>query len=155
MIETLRLACRKHPHAARGGVSMTEVMIAIVVIGAVISPIFFLFSRGTAGTVQTRDELIAHAHAQDLLDYAQSLEFANPFLAPGPEREIAAIPLVSAGGAGLPLEMEPRYKRMLTVKPVSVSGVPTSYKVLTAEVSWNTGTQNRSAILTALMSDGK
>ena len=50
-------------------------MIAVFVLAIGIIPAFYVFSRGTAGTILTRDEILAHSYASELIDYAQALGF--------------------------------------------------------------------------------
>ncbi|HOT27032.1 MAG TPA: type II secretion system protein [Candidatus Ozemobacteraceae bacterium] len=131
--------------------TITEVMIAVLVVAACLSPIFFIFSRGAAGTQQTRDEVLAYTYATELLDYALSKSFDSPFLAPG-TRDANALEVTQADGSSFVLKADERFERKLSVVIPSVPAtVPFTYKVLIAEVAWKTAQVKRNISMSCMM----
>lgn len=127
-------------------------MIAVLVVAACLSPIFFIFSKGAAGTQQTRDEVLAYNYATELLDYALSKPFDSPFLTVG-TRDANALEVTPANGAAFTLKTDDRFERKLSVISPSVpTTVPFIYKVLVAEVAWKTAQVRRSISMSCMMS---
>jgi len=135
----------------RNAFSITEVMIAVLVVAACLSPIFFIFSKGAAGTQQTRDEVLAYNYATELLDYALSKPFDSPFLAVG-TRDANALEVTPAAGPAFTLKADERFERKLSVITPSVPAtVPFTYKVLVAEVAWKTAQVQRSISMSCMI----
>lgn len=133
--------------------SLSEVMIAVVVIAVGIIPVFFLFSRGNAGTVQTKDEILAYQFASELLAYAQTKTYDDPLLAVGRKKQ-GDISLTPLNGAPLVLNMDTDFDRYLSVveiKPDVSLDWPFAYKVLTSEVSWKSGGVSRKIQLSVMI----
>ncbi|HEY9069563.1 MAG TPA: prepilin-type N-terminal cleavage/methylation domain-containing protein [Candidatus Ozemobacteraceae bacterium] len=136
----------------RHAFTITEVMIAILIVAACLVPIFFVFSKGSAGTIQTRDEVLAYNYATELLDYALLQPFDSPFLQPGIDRDANELEVTPSAGAAFKLHMEPRFQRKLSVKTPSVpASVPFAYKVLIAEVSWANSNIKRRISMTGML----
>jgi type II secretory pathway pseudopilin PulG len=70
------------------GFSFVEILFAIVLLGALIAPIFTLLNQSSTGTVQNRNDILAQQHATNLLAYAYSLPYDHGFLNAGPARDI-------------------------------------------------------------------
>ncbi len=123
--------------SGRHGFSFTEIMIAVLIIGVTLAPMIYVFSRGTSGTIRTRDEVLAYNYATELLDYAQSLKFdEKPFLEEG-NRKADEIEINGPEGPVAVLKIEPKFERYLTVMvPPVPDGLPFDYKVLVAEIRW-------------------
>jgi len=135
----------------RTAFTITEIMIAVLVVAACLVPIFFIFSKGSAGTIQTRDEVLAYNYATELLDYALSKSYDSPFLQPG-DRDANELDVTPTTGAAFKLVIEPRFQRKLSVlSPVVPTSVPFNYKVLVAEVSWATSNVKRRVSMTGMM----
>lgn len=124
----------------RAGFSLTEVMISVLVVAACIAPLFFLYSQGTTGTIRSRDEVLAFSMAMDLLDYARSKSYTDPFLAPCSKQdmEVIAIP-VGANSITLGVTDPAKFKRTITIEEKLVAQSPFAYKIIVAEVEWNAG----------------
>ncbi|HNW36967.1 MAG TPA: hypothetical protein PKM25_18655 [Candidatus Ozemobacteraceae bacterium] len=136
----------------RTAFTITEVMIAVLVVAACLAPIFFIFSKGSAGTIQTRDEVLAYNYATELLDYALTKPYDSPFLLPGQDHNANELEVTPSTGAAFKLGIEPRFQRRLSVlMPVVPASVPFVYKVLVAEVSWATATVKRRVSMTGMM----
>ncbi|RCK79668.1 MAG: hypothetical protein OZSIB_4140 [Candidatus Ozemobacter sibiricus] len=138
--------------------TIVEVMIAVLIIGASMTPIFFMFSRSSTGTVQSRDEVLAYAYAQEMLEFAQARGFDDPQVAVGENRTITPLELRALGGGAIALPVDPRFTRVLHVRvpPLSAAAWPYQYKVLVAEVSWKPNDeQTRSVRLTGLLTRAK
>lgn len=132
--------------------SITEVMIAVLIIAACLAPIFFVFSKGAAGTQQTRDEVLAYNHATELLDFALSKPFDSSFLSVGDKRDANVIEVTPTTGEAFTLKIDERFHRTLSVvAPTTPTSVPYAYKVLVAEVSWNTANVKRHISMTGLV----
>lgn len=132
--------------------TITEVMIAVLVVAACLAPIFFIFSKGSAGTQQTRDEVLAYNFATELLDYALSKPFDSPFLQVGQNRDANKLDVSPTTGAAFSLKIDERFQRKISVIAPSVPAtVPFAYKVLVAEVSWNTANVQRRISMTGMI----
>lgn len=139
--------------AETSGFSFIEVMIAICVLGIGLIPVFVVFSRGSQGTIMTRDETHAHLLASEMLDCAIAMGYDHPALeAAGGTVEIpeASLPYVGPGS--------PRFSRALTVQEIFPTGGigdwPMAYKVLIAKVQWETSGVKSSFNLTSLLYKG-
>ena len=121
------------------GFSFNEVVIAILLIGTAIVPVFHIFSRSAAGTIQTQDEVLAHNYAEELLDFVFTLPKDSPLLVPAPELvpvDSARLTLKTTGG-DLPLVTNPKFVRFLSVRePDNPMKWPYEYKLLVAEIRW-------------------
>jgi hypothetical protein len=133
---------------AFAGFSFTEVMVAVLIIGAGIIPIFLVFSRGNVGTTMTRDEMTAQAYAEELLDYGTALGYEH--LKEGATLEAEFPGLTPA---------DTKFSRVLHVQSVLPSGGwknwPMAYKVLSANIEWHSGGTKQSFVLTGLVYQGK
>ncbi len=121
------------------GFSFNEVVIAILLIGAAIVPVFHIFSRSAAGTIQTQEEVLAHNYAEELLDFALVQPNDSPLLVPtpGPVQIDPARLVLKTTGGDLPLVSSPKFVRFLTVRePDNPLKWPYKYKLLVAEIQW-------------------
>lgn len=141
--------------AERPGFSIVEVMIAVLIIGATMSPLVFMFSRSTSGTVQTRDEVVAYGYASELLEFAMARRFDD--FPVGDNQMYDEIKLKTGGGAEIPLKVDSRFTRRLHVRVPPITGAwPYQYKVLVAEVGWVvTPGQTKKIQVTGLLTKGK
>ncbi len=141
----------------RAAFTIVEVMIAVLIIGASMTPIFFMFSRGSTGTIQSRDEVLAYSYAQEMLEFAQARGFDDPQVAVGENRTITSLELRALAGGVVPLPADPRFTRVLHVRVPPLSGTwPYQYKVLVAEVHWKpSGEKTRSVRMTGLLTKAK
>jgi type II secretory pathway pseudopilin PulG len=143
----------KHYRIRRCGFSFLEVLAAIIVLGLGIIPVFMVFSRGSQGTIMTRDETQAHQLASEMLDTAIAMGYDHPaFLANGGTIEVPATALANIGGG------HPRFTRSLNVREVLPGGGigdwPMSYKVLIATVKWEHSGVKQFFNLTTLLFKG-
>lgn len=129
---------------------------ATIVLGLTMLPLFMVFSKGSTGTVQTRDEVMGTSYVTELLALAQSLPYDDAFLAPKVKSPCLTLPLPAIGGEDLGKPIDTRFKRYFTVKELSVGAdVPYTYKVLIAEVDWHSNGIARSLQMTAMVYKGK
>lgn len=139
--------------------SFTEIMISVLVVGVCLAPLFLLFSQGTAGTVRSRDEVLAFAMAMDLLDYARTLPYNDAFLAPGTNRRPEPAVAVAAGATTVSLDSGDgtKFKRMISIEEKSVPSSPFIYKIVVAEVEWDAlaGSGNTRALTMSTLVFGK
>lgn len=141
----------------RKAFSLTEVLIAVVIIACGIVPIFFVFSRGNAGTVQTKDEILAQNYALDLLAYAQALKFDNAFLSQG-RHPAKSVSLTPSNIPAVSLKMEDGFDRNLEVvdwQPDASMEWGYQYKVLTSEVTWTSKGVSRKIQMPSIIYKGK
>ena len=126
------------PAVMKKGFSLSEVMVAVLVLGVVITPLFFLFSHGTAGALQTRDEILAYNYACGLLDFALAQPFDAPLLKePGGAVDPDLLDLVSTSGPTTTMCADKRFQQFLRISiPPVPSGWPIGYKILVSEVQW-------------------
>ncbi len=122
-----------------------------------IIPIFLVFSRGTAGTVQTKDEILAQNYALDLLAYAQTMKFDDSFLSQGrhPAKTVSISP---SNIPAVSLKMEEGFDRNLEVtdwQPDPGMEWAYKYKILTAEVIWTSKGVSRKIQMPSLVFKGK
>lgn len=62
------------------GFSLIEICIACCVLGVLMVPIFTMMSKGTAGTVHNKNEILARQYAANLLAYCNLLNYNDDFL---------------------------------------------------------------------------
>lgn len=135
---------------------MTEVLMAVIVLGLAMIPLFTVFSKGSAGTVQTRDEVTGTGYVTELLACAQSLSYDDPFLAPKIRQACQALPLPAVGGETLNKAIDSKFNRFFTVTEIAGGAdVPYSYKVLVAEVNWKSSGISRSLQMSGMVYKGK
>lgn len=131
------------------GFSSVELMVAIMILAIGLLPIFWFFSRSNMGTIKTRDEILAQQYAAELIDYAMARGFAANAVTGDAGSEIKEIEIT-----GEKTTVEDRFVRKLYVKdlrPDHHSEWPCRYRTLTAEISWQAETQQRSLRLTGLI----
>ncbi|MFZ2957350.1 MAG: prepilin-type N-terminal cleavage/methylation domain-containing protein [Candidatus Ozemobacteraceae bacterium] len=135
------------------GFSFVEVAIAILVLGIAISPIFSIFSRGSVGTIQTRDEVLAYHAADELLAWAQTKSYSDADLGVGNRKSFPKLIFNQVSGGTIMTAVDStRFERVLNVEEFSPGGsLPFVYKVLTAEVSWKTGGISRQIHMTTIL----
>ncbi|NLI76085.1 MAG: hypothetical protein GX442_06540 [Candidatus Riflebacteria bacterium] len=135
----------------RWGLSLLEVIIGVAVLSCGLLPVFYLFSRGNMGTMMTRDEILAHAWAAELVDFAQAQGFDRLDPAANQRREVPVV----AGGT----PVDPRFRRFLTVTgqvlPPGNADWPIDYRIILAEVTWTTGGVAQQFALTGLVFAGR
>jgi len=137
--------------------SIIEVMIAVLIVGATMTPIFFLFSRSTAGTTQTRDEALASGYASELLEFAQLKGYDDPLFPVGENHDFPEIKLKTKAGSEVAVKIESRFSRKLHVRiPPITAPWPYLYKILVVEVSWSPAPgQTRKVSMAGLLSKNK
>ena len=144
------------PATQRQAFSLVEVMIAVLIIGATMTPLFYMFTRSSSGTVQSRDEVIAYSYAGEILEICQVRGFDDPLLTPGNDKPVTGLALRTAAGATVPMTADPRFTRRLHVKAPAIGGTwPFEYKVLIVEISWKSGEQTRTVQMTGMVSKVK
>lgn len=140
----------------RRAFTLTEVLMATIVLGLAMLPLFMVFSKGSAGTVQTRDEVMGTGYVTELLALAQCLAYDDAFLTPQVKAPCQQLPLPVVGGEALNKPIDARFKRFFTVKEISAGAdVPYTYKVLISEVNWVSSNVTRSLQMTGLVYKGK
>lgn len=132
--------------------SMVELSIAIVLFGIVCVTLFSLFSQARTGTIQTRDEINALNCATTLLNFARSLQFDDPFLAPVENKKITTLDNPGSTPAKDLFKVDPNFDCTLSVTPFAPDavGCPHAYKVLRADVNWSSGGIRRKISMTTL-----
>ena len=133
------------------GLSLVEVMIALFVLAVGILPIFYVFSQGNLGAMMTRDEIMAHSYAAEIIDFGHAVGFDGMTHAEYPDKEVKSIP----GGA----EVDSRFRRYLNVVERSpeqgLTDWPIEYRILQARVTWNSSGIEKSFALTSLLFRGR
>lgn len=128
---------RCRPRPATGGFSLTELIIAILVIAIGAIPVFIMFSQGSTGTIQTRDEMLAYNYAADLIHWCHAQGFEQ---LPVGASDRTTLTLNPTAGPAVSLAMEPGFTRELTVsEPALAAGTdpwPYRYRVVVARVAW-------------------
>jgi len=133
--------------------TLPEVLIGLLVISCGIIPIFYVFARGNAGTVQTKDEVLAQNYASDLLSYALTKKYDDPFLAEG-RHSLDSLTITPKSGAPVTLEVEKDFSRFLNVTewhPPAGMDWDYSYKIIVAEVVWKSAGVSRKLQLSSLV----
>ncbi|HNV70775.1 MAG TPA: hypothetical protein PKO06_13830 [Candidatus Ozemobacteraceae bacterium] len=135
------------------GFSFTEILVTVLVVALGIIPVFLVFSKGSMGTILSRDEMTAHIYAAELIDWCQTHRYDQ--LA---ECENHSVPELSLGG-DCTSRIDDKYRRQLTVKALATPGGagnwPMQYKVLTATIHWNSQGVERTFVMTGLLSRGR
>ncbi|MBF0545870.1 MAG: hypothetical protein HQM08_15610 [Candidatus Riflebacteria bacterium] len=132
--------------------SFVEIMIAVLLLGLMIVPISNFFNRGTTGTIQTRDEVLAYHYADELLAWLQSKNYDDLELAPATSKSVPTITLTS-GGLSIQDSIETdRFTRSVTIKEITIgSNWPYIYKVLGVEVAWKSGNVARKIHMSSMV----
>lgn len=132
--------------------SLIEVVIAVFVLAVGIIPVVNVFSQGYVGTILTRDEILAHSYASELIDYAQALGFDQLKPSEYNPKEMPSIP----GGVDIDTT---KFRRFLTVTgdflPPGNADWPIDYKVLKAEIKWKSSGIEQYFVLTSLLFKGR
>lgn len=115
--------------------SFVEILIAIVCLAMVMIPLTTMFSSGSSGTIQNRNDILARQHAANLLDYSYLLSYDNDFLKPGSEKPVPAI-FYTSGSDELLFDMEEMFTRTVSIEEVKPPNWKYSYKLITVVVSW-------------------
>jgi hypothetical protein len=135
------------------GLSFAEVMVAVLILGVGLLPALWVFSRSNAGTMMTRDEIIAHSYASSLIDYSHAVGFAD---LPATPPEGSLLTAISLGSRELAVDT--RFECRLTVTPVVPEEPdavwPLAYKTVTADIRWKTGEVAQSHVLTTQVFQG-
>lgn len=133
--------------------SFAEIMIAVICLAVVLIPLTTMFSAGSSGTVNNRNDILARQHAANLLDYSYSLAYSDGFLKPGNNREVAAVSF-KAGPENLTLNMESVFSRTISIEEVKPADWRYSYKLIKVSVSWFESKKNKKEItMTGVVSD--
>lgn len=129
--------------------SFAEILVATLIFAFGVIPIFLLFSRGSTGTIMTKEETYARMYADEMIDIAMALGYDDPRLVKG---VIKVDQLPHTG------KEDPRFNRFLIVEEVNPTcgwqNWPMSYKVLTASITWESSGVNKSFVLTGLIFKG-
>ncbi|MDD3148046.1 MAG: prepilin-type N-terminal cleavage/methylation domain-containing protein [Candidatus Riflebacteria bacterium] len=131
------------------GFSFAELVVAVLILGIGILPIFWFFSRTSIGTIKTRDEALAWQYAAELIDYSMARGYEATALTDDNGIEVREI-IVGSDRTTI----DDRFGRRLYVKalrPDHNSEWPCLYRTVTAEVTWTVDTQPRSLRLTGLL----
>lgn len=131
------------------GFSFAELVVAVLILGIGILPIFWFFSRTSIGTIKTRDEALAWQYAAELIDYSMARGYEATALTDENGIEVREI-IVGSDRTTI----DDRFGRRLYVKalrPDHNSEWPCLYRTVTAEVTWTVDTQPRSLRLTGLL----
>ncbi|MEW6709508.1 MAG: hypothetical protein AB1403_06750 [Candidatus Riflebacteria bacterium] len=118
--------------------SFVEIMFAVILLGILLVPIYSLFSQGSHGAIQSRNEILAQQHASNLLAFLHLFPYDHEFLTPVFKREFGRLDLVLESEA-LNLEPEPLFKRFLTIKEISPTNWSRKYKIITINLEWSEG----------------
>lgn len=131
------------------GFSFVEILFAIVCLGFLLAPVFSIFSQGSAGTVQNRNDILAQQHATNLLAYAYALPYDHGFLVPGAARTVRDLK-ISADAVPLDLGMEEDiFLRTIEVSEQKPSNWPHTYKIITVRVKWKLANESAREIRVA------
>jgi hypothetical protein len=126
-------------------------MVAMVVLMIGIIPALQVFSRGNAGTVMTRDEILAQTYAAELIDYGHAMGFEAMSRATHTDREMPQIP----GGQVI----DSRFRRTINVvERIPTGGIanwPVEYRILQVRVTWVSSGVTQSHALTSLLFRGR
>ncbi|MBI3040002.1 type II secretion system protein [bacterium] len=125
------------------GFTISEVIIAILIVGVAIVPIFLIFSRGTSGTLQTKDEILAWNLAEELIDFALIQNYDNPFLKPTTAPSLVASHqmVLNTSRDSVTLSGDPKFERFFNVRETIIpAGWTKKYKLLMAEIRWKNST---------------
>lgn len=123
--------------------SFVEIMFSIILIGVLLVPVYSVFSHGTFGAIQSRNEIVAQQHASNLLAFLHLFPYDHSFLNNVSSREFSELKLKMESEA-LNLEPEPMFRRTLTVKEFSPANWQRRYKIITIGVAWQeTGGKKR------------
>lgn len=132
------------------GVSFAEVIVTMLILTMGIIPVMNVISRGTEGTVMTRDEIFAHQFASEMIDYCQALGYDEI-----PTGEVKN--LTFADGSVLPIDQ--RFTREVKISETAsaedLPAWPKKYKIVVVDVSWNNGGIIRHYFLSGMIAKGR
>ncbi len=111
------------PPPARTGLSLVEIMVAVGILSAIMSPIIFTFGAGSRGIQMTNEELIGHTAAIELVEQLQALPFE---LVPVGDYSDSKIKDGMAMGNGSPMKFRvsdvPEIQRRLSISELRKDG---------------------------------
>ncbi len=131
----------KTPCAAKKGITLVEILVAVVCMSVLLLPLYSVFSQGSYTVLQSRNEILAQQHATNLLAYISLFPYEHKNLRVG-NRSFDNLELKMDTEA-LSLKLEPMFRRDLSVKEFKPTNWPLSYKVVTVSVSWKEMNKNR------------
>ena len=136
----------------RGGLSYLEVVVALFVLMMALIPVFQVFTQGTAGTMLTRDELMAQQYAGEMMAWAHARGFDGLAIEDWREpKEVRAIE------ESAPIDA--RFQRWFSVRlkqPLGgLSDWPMEYKITHVEIRWESSGKPQSLVQTGLLFRGR
>ncbi len=137
----------------RCGFSFTEILVTVLVTALGVIPVFLVFSKGSMGTMLSRDEMTAHVYAAELIDWCQTHRYDQ--LAECESKPVLELKFSDDSTS----RMDEKYQRLLTVKAVATPGGagnwPMQYKILTVSIRWKSQGVDRTFVMTGLLSQGR
>ncbi len=126
--------------------TFVEIAVAMLILGIGLVPVFWVFIRSGSETVMSREEIMAHNMAGEMLDLALKKGY-----------DIGAGD-VSPSDLGTISVSDPQFSGVLNVQEIVPKGGwknwPMSYKVVTARVTWTSQGIPRKYALTTLLFRG-
>jgi hypothetical protein len=129
--------------------SFVEVIVAILLTALAVGPVYYVINHSAAGTVMTKDEVMAYQAAADVLEYLRSIDYDAPFLQPGHYRPCQSLPV--AGGE---MALDSRFRRTVTIVETAPADAPYRYKIVVVRVSWQVPGATRTLELPGLKCTG-
>jgi type II secretory pathway pseudopilin PulG len=127
----------KPPRQYQAAMTLVEVLICLLLLSAGIVPILYVFSRGTAGSLLTREEIFAHQYAGELIDYFQARGYKHlgPISPEGAEGTL--VPALEFNEQTLTMDSSKFQRRVKITAPKELTEEwPFSYKVIEVEILW-------------------
>jgi hypothetical protein len=134
-----------------GGFSFVEVLIAVLVLGVILIPLFRMFSQGASGTVQNREEVLARSMAESIVNKLKSLDFKDSLIQTGPITDPSWIVGSEVQGAEL---MKRFIFRMEVSDPIKIPDLPFGFKTVILQVTWTSEGIPNTLKVPVLLSEG-
>ena len=130
------------------GFSLIEILFALALFSLLIFPVFNMFSHGSVGIVQTRNEVLAQQHASNLLSYLSIFPYNHENLKVG-ERDFDQLEL-KMDVESIQLGVEKLFRRKVKIIEIKPADWPLTYKVVSVVVSWKTGKKDKKVSITEI-----
>lgn len=115
--------------------SFVEIMFAVVCVGLLLVPVYSIFSQGSMGAIQSRNEIIAQQHAANLLSFLSLFPYDHKFLNPTENQDFKKLELELEGEA-LNLEPEAMFSRRIAIKELVPDAWQKQYKLIIVTLNW-------------------
>ena len=120
------------------GFSVVEICVVCVILTVLLIPIFTLMTRGSSGTIRSRNEILAQQYAANYIAYCNVSDFDNPKMAEVNDKVVDELNIDLKDGSKINVDKTDEiFKRIVTIKEYpATDDRPYRYKIVTVKVEW-------------------